>query len=232
MIYQHRLIVARSGRLEKRNEVFQREMLAALDAQGSVLIGAWEVMIGAETGSGVYQLRQFESLAAWEQHQAGVHQDRQHTGRQDKLYPSLDAVDTAIIRLAERAPRLPVSWPGVDAVRDAPRGFYEQRTLHLRPASVREHHALYFDDVLPALEREGATLAGFFDTVIGPGSMNAGSHRSVELRRFPDLAAWQRWREVQDTDPPLRRLMRERWAPLVERVDSVLMRPLVYSRMR
>jgi hypothetical protein len=232
MIYQHRLIVARSGRLEQRNAVFEQEMLAALDEHGSVLIGAWEVLIGPESGSGVYQLRQFDSLSAWERHQDNVRRDRQHSGRQGKLYPALDAVDTAIVRSAERAPALPSTWPGIDAIRAAPRGFFEQRILHLRPDTVRDHHALYFDAVLPALEREGATVSGLFDTVIGPGSMNAGSHRSIELRRFPDLATWQRWREVQDTDAALRSLLRERWAPLVERVESWLLRPLPYSRMR
>lgn len=232
MIYQHRLIVARSGRLEKRNEIFQREMLSALDEHGSVLIGAWEVLLGPESGAGVYQLRQFDSLNAWEQHQDRVRQDRQQRGRQDNLYPAIDAVDTAIVRLAERAPALPATWPSVAALADTPGGFFEQRFLHFRPAATRDHHALYFDSLMPALEREGAQLAGFFDTVIGPGSMNAGSHRSVELRRFPDMAAWQRWRQAQDTDPVLRALLRERWAPLVERIDSVLLRPLVYSRMR
>ena len=83
-----------------------------------------------------------------------------------------------------------MNWPGVNAARDAARGFFKQRVLHFRPDAVRDKHALYFADVLPALEREGATLAGFFDTLIGPGSMNAGSHRSVESRRFADLAAW------------------------------------------
>lgn len=232
MIYQHRLIVARSGRLEKRNEIFQREMLAALDEHGSLLIGAWEVLIGPETGSGVYQLRQFESLAAWERHQDNVRRDRQTSGRQGKLYPSLDAVDTAIVRSAESAPALPGQWPGADSLQSTPRGIFEQRVLHLRPDTVGEHHALYFAEVMPALEREGARLAGFFDTVIGPGSMNSGSHRSIELRRFPDLAAWQRWREAQDTDEPLRKLLRERWAPLVDRVESQLLRPMPYSRIR
>ncbi|MBP6814907.1 MAG: NIPSNAP family protein [Burkholderiaceae bacterium] len=232
MIYQHRLIVARSGRLEKRNEVFEREMLSALDGHGSVLIGAWEVLMGPDAGSAVYQLRQFDSLAAWEQHQERVRLDRQHKGRQANLYPSLDAVDTAIVRLAERSPQMAATWPSVDALRDSPRGFFEQRFLHLRPDSVQDHHALYFDEVLPALKCDGVTLAGLFDTVIGPGSMNAGSHRSIELRRFADLATWQRWREAQDNDPALRRLVRERWAPLTERVDSLLLRPLPYSRMR
>ena len=124
MIYQHRLIVARSGRLEKRNEVFEREMLSALDGHGSVLIGAWEVLMGPDAGSAVYQLRQFDSLAAWEQHQERVRLDRQHKGRQANLYPSLDAVDTAIVRMAERSPHMAATWPSVDALRDSPRGFF------------------------------------------------------------------------------------------------------------
>jgi hypothetical protein len=37
---------------------------------------------------------------------------------------------------------------------------------------------------------------------------------------------------VQDTDVALRSLLRERWAPLVDRVESLLLRPLPYSRMR
>ena len=232
MIYQHRLIVARGGRLERRNEVFEREMLAALDEHGSVLVGAWEVMIGPDAGAAVWQLRQFDSLTGWERHQDRVREDRRQKGRQAQLYPSLDAVDTAIVRLADRSPALPAIWPGIDTLRDTPRGWFEQRTLHFRPGTTDEHHALYFDEVLPALEGQGATLAALFDTVIGPGSTNAASHRSVELRRFDDLAAWQRWREAQDVDPALRRLLRERWAPLLERVDSLLLRPLRYSRMR
>jgi hypothetical protein len=97
---------------------------------------------------------------------------------------------------------------------------------------VREHHALYFAEVAPALQADGVTLAAMFDTVIGPGSMNAGSHRSIELRRFADLATWQRWREAQDSDPALRRLVREQWAQRIDRVESFLLRPLPYSRMR
>jgi hypothetical protein len=46
------------------------------------------------------------------------------------------------------------------------------------------------------------------------------------------LAAWQRWREAQDNDAALRTLLRERWAPLVDRVESQLLRPMPYSRIR
>ena len=65
MIYQHRIVIARSGKLEQRHLAFQDSALAKLDDYGSRLIGAWEVYIGDEAGSAVWQLRQFDSLAAW-----------------------------------------------------------------------------------------------------------------------------------------------------------------------
>jgi hypothetical protein len=233
MIYQHRLVIARGGRLVKRHAAFQQEALAALDAHGSVLIGAWEVWIGADAGCAVYQIRQFESLADWEAHQERVRKDRAlGARRQAVLHPTNDFVDTAIVRCAEGAPPLARVWPAIESVRGAPRGIFEQRTLYLRPHTAQAHHRLYFSQVAPALEREGATLTGFFDTVIGPGTTNAGSHRSIELRRFPDLASWQRWREAQETDPDLVRLTKEIWPSNVERVESVLLYPMDYSRMR
>lgn len=233
MIYQHRLVIARGGRLAKRHVAFQKEALTALDAHGSVLIGAWEIWIGAEAGCGVYQIRQFESLADWEKHRERVHRDEKLNERyQSGLSPYNDFVETAIVKCADDAPSLAREWPLVDAVRGKPRGFFEQRILYFRPRTSAAHHRLYFERIAPALEREGATLAAFFDTVIGPGTTNTGSHRSVELRRFPDLASWQRWREAQEADRELASLVKEEWLGKVERVESVLLYPLDYSRMR
>ncbi len=233
MIYQHRLVIARGGRLVKRNAVFQGETFAALEAHSSVLIGAWEIWIGPDAGCGVYQIRQFESMAAWEVHQEQLRRNRAFTGTRDaNLFPALDFVTTTIVRRADRSPELPAIWPAVDAVIGTARGIFEQRTLHFRPDAAEAHHQLYFSEVVPALEREGAKLVAFFDTLIGPGTTNAGSHRSVELRRFPDLASWQRWREAQETDAILARLTKETWLAKVERLESVLLLPLDYSRMR
>lgn len=233
MIYQHRQVIVRGGRLVKRHEAFQAEALTALDDYGSVLIGAWEVWLGQEAGCAVYQLRQFESLAAWEQHQERVRQDRALSERrQSHLYPFNDFVDTAIVRMADAATPLPETWPAIDAIRGQPSGYIEQRILTLRPDTARDHHAFYFDKVAPALDADGMALIGLFDTVIGPGTTNAGSHRSVELRRFADLATWQTWRERQENDPALKKLIAEDWLSHVERVDSVLMRPMDYSRIR
>ena len=233
MIYQHRLVLARGGRLVKRHVIFQRDALTALEAQSSVLIGAWEVWIGPEAGCAVYQIRQFDSLAAWETHQDALRRDRAFTGQRDAtLFPALDFVSTSIVRNAERSPQLPTHWPSISAICGAPRGFYEQRTLYFRPDEAAAHHEFYFDSVAPALERDGAKLIAFFDMLIGPGTTNAGSHCSIELRRFADLGAWQRWREAQESDPELARLTKECWLEKVVRVESVLLRPLDYSRLR
>lgn len=233
MIYQHRLVIARGGRLAKRHVAFQKEAMGALEAHGSVLIGAWEVWIGAEAGCGVYQIRQFESLAAWEQHRERVHRDADLNERyQTGLSFHNDFVTTSIVKSAKGAPPLAHEWPSVDAVRGQPRGYFEQRILYFRPGASAAHHQIYFDSVAPALEREGARLTGFFDTVIGPGTTNTGSHRSIELRRFPDLASWQRWREAQETNQELAKLVKETWLSKVDRVESMLLYPLDYSRLR
>ncbi len=233
MIYQHRLVICRSGRLEKRHEQFQRVSLDALDDLGSRLVGAWEIWIGAETGSAIWQLREHDSLASWEQHRKRATQDSSfRNGQVENVYPNNDFVDTAILELVDESPGFPAEWPDFDSVRGEPRSFIEQRIIYLRPHRTAEHHALYFDKVAPALEREGGSLIAFFDTVIGPGTTNAGSHRSVEIRRFPDMAAWQRWREVQEQDPALVRLLKTDWIETTEHVDSVLMRPMDYSRIR
>lgn len=233
MIYQHRLVIARSGRLERRHQAFQDTALKQLDEHGSLLIGAWETWIGEETGSAVWQLRQFDSLAHWEQHQDRVRADRALAEeRGSALYPHLDRVDTAIVRMADGIAPLPPGWPSFDEVRGKPRGFIEQRFLHFTPGGAPAHHALYKAELQPALERNGAHLIGLFDTVIGPGTTNGSSHCSIEIRHFPDLGAWNAWRAVQETDPALRELTKSRWLATVERVDSALLKPMDYSRIR
>ena len=109
---------------------------------------------------------------------------------------------------------------------------FEQRTIWLRPNGTDRHHQTYFDQIQPALEREGSRVVAFFDTVIGPGTTNGRSHRSIELRHFTDMGAWQRWREAQESDPALRALTRQVWPSLIDRMDSILLKPLDYSRIR
>ncbi len=233
MIYQHRLVVARGGKLETRHKHFQNVAMQALDDHGSKLVGAWEIWIGVDAGCAVWQLREHESLATWEQHRERAMADTALRSGQDKgLYPALDFVDTAILKLTDFSPGFSGDWPAIDDVRGQPRSFIEQRILYLKPGTAAAHHAIYAERVGPALAREGASLIGFFDTVIGPGTTNTGSHRSVEIRRFPDLASWQRWREAQDNDAALAGLMKGDWLETVDRVESTLLRPMDYSRIR
>ena len=233
MIYQHRIVIARSGKLEKRHVEFQAQTMNALDEAGSVLTGAWEVYIGNEAGSAVWQLRQFDSMADWEIHQDRIRADNQLSeARKQNLYPHLDEVNTSILRLADISPALPAEWPGFDDVRGTERGYIEQRIMCFRVGAAPDHHALYRDKLMPALAREGAELIGLFDTLIGDGTTNGKSMQSVELRRFPDLASWQRWREAQDDDPALSKLVKQEWMPHLMELHSVLMRPLDYSRIR
>jgi hypothetical protein len=233
MIYQHRIVIARSGKLEKRHVEFQAHTMNALDEAGSVLIGAWEVYIGNEAGSAVWQLRQFESMAAWEIHQDKVRADAAlSAARQQKLYPHLDEINTSILRLADVSPPLATEWPAIDDVRGEARGYIEQRTIRFRVGGSVEHHEFYRENVMPALDRDRARLIGLFDTIIGDGTTNGKSMQSVELRHFPDLTAWQVWREAQDDDPALSKLIKQDWMPYVLEMHSILMRPLDYSRIR
>jgi len=233
MIYQHRIVIARAGNLEKRHEQFQATALDALDAAGSVLIGAWELYLGQETGSAVWQLRQFESLTAWAELQDRVRANQALSeARQSSLFPHLDEVNTSILRLADISLTLPTEWPAIDEVRGQPRGYIQQRILRFRVGATAEHHAFYKQAVLPAMERDGAQLIGLFDTVIGDGTTNCKSMRSVALRHFSSLEQWQMWREAQDKEPSLNQLIKSQWMSHVQYMDSALLRPLDYSRIR
>jgi hypothetical protein len=214
-------VIARSGRLVKRHVAFQREAMAALEAHGSVLIGAWEVWIGPEAGCGVYQIRQFESLAAWEEHRERVHRDEALNERyRSGLSHNNDFVETAIVKCADGAPPLAREWAQVDAVRGQPRGYFEQRILYFRPGTSAAHHRFYFEHLAPALERDGATLTGFFDTVIGPGTTNTGSHRSVS-QRFP---TWRVGAAGSRNQTRTMRLVKETWLSKVKRVEAIFHR--------
>ena len=233
MIYQHRIVICRAGKLEKRHEMFQSSTMQALDDAGSALIGAWEVYIGDEAGSAVWQLRQFENIASWAEHQDKVRTNvALSTVRQTQLYPYLDEVNTSILALADGSPDLATDWPAIDAMRGQPRGYIEQRILRHKVGGSAAHHSFYRENVMPALERDGARLIGYFDTLIGEGTTNGKSMRTIELRHFPNLASWQRWREVQDTDTGLANLIKGQWLPHVEQMQSALLRPLDYSRIR
>ena len=110
--------------------------------------------------------------------------------------------------MADISPALPAEWPGFDNVHGTERGDNERRILRFQISAAPDHHTLYRDKLMPALAREGAELISLFDMLIGDGTTNGKSMQSVELRRFPDLANWQRWREAQDDDPALSKLVK------------------------
>jgi hypothetical protein len=233
MIYQHRLIVAREGRLEKRHEAFEQGAMKMLEQHGSQLIGAWEVLVGPDAGSSVYQIRQFQDLPAWSQHQAKVRNDAVQVARRaESLYTTVDLTDTAILQMHPLSPSLPADWPPLPTQSDNSRAVFQQRTIWIRPADTDTHYSVYFNEVLPALNICGSTHLSYFETLIGPGSTNGASHRSVELRRFPNATAWEEWMDIQRSDPALRKLVRLDWSKTISRIDSVLMKPMKYSRMR
>jgi hypothetical protein len=148
-------------------------------------------------------------MAAWEVHQDTVRVDAElSAARQQNLYPHLDEVNTSILRLADVSPPLRTEWPAINEVRGQPRGYIEQRTIRFRVGGSLEHHAFYRENVMPKLNRNGARLTGLFDTIIGNGTTNGKSMQSVELRHFPDLTTWQIWREAQDDDPALSKLIK------------------------
>ena len=51
MIYQYRLVIARGGRLEGRQEVLQRVAINTLEDLGSHLVGTWEMYVGNAPGA-------------------------------------------------------------------------------------------------------------------------------------------------------------------------------------
>ena len=147
----------------------------------------------------------------------------------DRLHPTLDFVDNPILHLAEFSPRFPASWPDFDTVCGCDRSFIEQRIFDIRPDQPAAHQALYPDRIMPMLDRESASLIAFFETVFGPATTNASSHRSVELRRFPDLESWQRWRYIQNTDTQVSKLLKREWLNSVGCIDSAILYPMDYS---
>ena len=90
----------------------------------------------------------------------------------------------------------------------------------------------YFDIIYPSYDHPGADLIGLFGTIVGPGSVNGTSLRQVELIRFEDLMAWTDWRKKQKEDIEFNKISRARWFSKIERLNSVIMEPTDFSRIR
>ncbi len=115
--------------------------------------------------------------------------------------------------MADISPALPAEWPGFDDVRGTERGDNEQRILRFQISAAPDHHRLYRDKLMPVLAREGAELIGLFNTLVGVSTTNRKSMQSVELRRFPDLASWQRCGKHRMTIPRYRNSLSKNGCP-------------------
>ena len=84
--------------------------MSAPDNHESRLVGAWEIYVGNDSGAAVWPLGECDNLATWEAHREKAMADAVLRSRQDNsLYPTLDFVDTTILRLAAISTTFPVS---------------------------------------------------------------------------------------------------------------------------
>ena len=97
----------------------------------------------------------------------------------------------------------------------------------MRPDQPAAHHALYRDRITPASNQGSASLIAIFDTVIGPGATNTSSHRIVEFRQ-----SWQRWRDIQNASTQLSKPLKRASLNSVACVNSAILYPMDYSRIR
>ena len=65
MIYQHRSITCRRGKLQKRTELFKATALKNFEDAGSPLIGSFETITGDDAYGICWQYRQFDSIDQW-----------------------------------------------------------------------------------------------------------------------------------------------------------------------
>ena len=65
MIYQHRSMTCRHGKLQSRTELFAKTRLDNFESLGSPLIGSFEKTTGQDAFSIAWQYRNFESVEAW-----------------------------------------------------------------------------------------------------------------------------------------------------------------------
>ena len=63
MIYQYRLVIARGGRLEGRQEEFQRVAINTLEDFGPHLVGTSDIYVGNAPGAAISYMRERENLA-------------------------------------------------------------------------------------------------------------------------------------------------------------------------
>ena len=231
MIYQHRSMTCRRGKLHSRTELFAKTRLDNFESFGSPLIGSFETITGQDAFSIAWQYRQFESFEDWASQQREIAENKQKnaTRKPSNLSPYIDEVDTFLLQLNEKCPPIQKDWESFSEIDKNIKGIFIQNIYHFQLSELDEAMAGYFDIIYPSYDHPGADLIGLFGTIVGPGSVNGTSLRQVELIRFEDLMAWTDWRKKQKEDTEFNKISRVRWFSKIERLNSVIMEPTDFS---
>jgi hypothetical protein len=107
---------------------------------------------------------------------------------------------------------------------------FELRTYTATPGKIEELHARFRDHTLKLFEKHHMTVIGFWR----PADEQQAKQRLVYLLAFPSQeAAAKRWKDFQ-ANPEWKALKEssENNGPLVEKIDSVFLKPTDYSPLR
>ena len=112
MIYQHRSMTCRRGKLHSRTELFAKTRLDNFESFGSPLIGSFETITGQDAFSIAWQYRQFESFEDWASQQREIAENKQKnaTRKPSTLSPYIDEVDTFLLQLNEKCSPIQKDW--------------------------------------------------------------------------------------------------------------------------
>ena len=120
---------------------------------------------------------------------------------------------------------------------DAPKGdkkvedrVFELRTYYAAPGKMEALHARFRDHTCKLFEKHGITIIGFWS----PTDPKQAQQKLVYLLAFPSKeAAAKSWKAFQDdSEWKTAREASEKDGKLVEKVESVYMRPTDYSPMK
>ena len=107
-----------------------------------------------------------------------------------------------------------------------------QNIYWFQPSELEVAIDAYFELILPKYQIAGVELIGLFGTILGSGSMNGRALRQVELIRFDDLNVWNNFRNTLKDDVEFQSESRARWLRKIDKVNSVIMEPTDFSRLR
>jgi hypothetical protein len=107
---------------------------------------------------------------------------------------------------------------------------FELRTYTAPPGKIDELHARFRDHTLKLFEKHNMTVIGFWR----PADEQQAKRQLVYLLAFPSQeAAIKSWKDFQ-ADPAWKALKQttEKNGPLVEKIDSVYLKPTDYSALK